>query len=91
MFISYDGKVIKDITDRNILYCGRTPECSKLSTLLEVYEQAERDALGDQAAAVLFLHYNKKVGAIRGPSKCFKITTADDIEMFKAIVTQKNK
>jgi len=79
--------VAKSLLDRSKIYKGQCPECAKLSLLHDVYERAHRDNLGDLPMSALFLHYGMTVVTVKGSSKNFKITTADDIELFKAFVT----
>lgn len=86
MFISEDGKTIKENAERSILYKASTPECSSFADMLEVYERAMAEGSEDMCTSALFLQYGKKVMGSRGSIKCFKITTAEDFELFKALL-----
>lgn len=86
MFVSEDGKNVKDNAERSLLYKASNPECSDFDTMYSMYERATADQNTDMCAAGLFVHYGKKVMGSRGSIKCFKITTAEDFELFKALL-----
>ena len=90
MFISHDENAVEQYTDRSCLYRGETPECAKLSDLMDIYEKANAEGITDLSTASLFLHFGKKVLTTRGNIKCFKITTAEDFELFKAFLSIKD-
>ena len=85
MFLS-DGQTITGNIDRSTLYKGTAPECAKLDAMLEVYKAATEQNMTELSTAGLFLHYGKKVLASKGSIRCFKITTAEDFELFKALL-----
>jgi len=86
MYLSSDQGFVNECVDRSVLFCGQTPECALLSDYSEVYETANtRNFEGPPAA--LFLRCNKSVRKVDGSAMSFKITTQDDIELFKAIVS----
>lgn len=85
MYVSSDNAIVSERADRSVLFCGQTPECALLSDLIEVYDTARSRGLEDPTAA-LFLLCGKTVRKVEGSAKSFKITTQDDIELFKAMV-----
>ena len=87
---SEEGKAERTL-DRNVIFKGQNPECASLKTLHSLYQKAIEDNLPDMAASALFLHYGVSVATVRGSSMNFKITTADDLELFKAFVAMKQK
>ena len=91
MYVSKDGEDLVESADRGNLYNGQCPECAELKTLAEVYNAAEKDGISDLPAAALFLKYKKRVAAVNGSAMSFKITTAEDIELFKAMLALKEK
>ena len=86
MYLCEGDEALTGNIDRGILYKGSAPECAELSALLEVYRKANEDAITNLGTAGLFLHYNKKVLHTRASVKCFKITTAEDFDLFKALL-----
>ncbi|MBR2937036.1 MAG: 2-C-methyl-D-erythritol 4-phosphate cytidylyltransferase [Oscillospiraceae bacterium] len=86
MFISGDGKTVKSGTDRKVLFKGTTPECAYLESLLELYAEDAAVINTDLSTSELALFRGKRVLAAKGHIKCFKITTADDFELFKAFL-----
>lgn len=84
MFFSEDGEVCASTIDRSKLFKGQTPECARLSTMLELYkEEAVRQDAALSTSGIA-LAKNMRVLLSKGHNKCFKITTADDFELFKA-------
>lgn len=86
MFVSDDGETVVNVANRAELYKGVGPECARLSTLLEIYESANVSGAVDASTAGLAIHCGKKVCRAKGHIKCFKITTVDDFELFKAFL-----
>ena len=83
-----EGKAERTL-DRSVIFKGQNPECASLETFHSLYQKALEDNLPDMAASALFLHYGVPVATVRGSSMNFKITTADDLELFKAYVSSK--
>lgn len=79
------GNVERNL-DRNVIFKGQNPECASLEEFHSLYQKALTDNLQDMAASALFLHYGHPVATVRGSSMNFKITTADDLELFRAYV-----
>ena len=88
MFVSEDGMTLEQNARRDNLVRGYTPECAKLSSLLELYEDAKILKDPSLSTTGLAVEKGKKVISVRGHIKCFKITTADDFELFKALLSQ---
>ena len=86
-----DGDTFVDqVLDRSHLYKGQCPEFHNLEVLQELQELAEKETLPDLPLYSLLLHLKKKLAYVKGSSKSFKITTADDIEIFKALIRVEN-
>jgi len=86
MFVSDDGQMVSGAENRALLYKGVGPECGWLNVLLEIYESSDINNAIDTSTAGLAIQCGKKVLAAKGHIKCFKITTADDFELFKAFL-----
>ena len=48
--------------------------------------RAEEQGISNCTTTELCLKFNKKVSMVKGSSKSFKITTKEDIELFKALL-----
>lgn len=86
MFVSKDGQRIAENADRAVLYKGQSPECAHLSVLMELYQSEDAQLDPGLSTSGLAVKCNKKVLVAKGHFKCFKITTADDFELFKALL-----
>ena len=89
MFISNNGVELKEVADRTVLYCAQTPESARLGDMIEVYNKINCNMI-DLPLSALFLNSGRKVMAFPGSSKSFKITTKDDIEIFKSMIKASN-
>ena len=72
--------------DRNEYLLGQCPETAFLKLLKEIYFKAEKEGGCDLSAANLAVRYGKRVEAVRGSAKSFKITVQDDLDIFKALL-----
>lgn len=84
MYFSQDGQCVDQHIERSNLFKGQTPECAQLHTFLDIYEEEATRQDTKLSTSGLALIKNKPVILSKGHIKCFKITTADDFELFKA-------
>ena len=84
MFFSNEGELADKHVERSKLYKGQAPECIKLNTVLELYADEESRLDTQLSTSGLALAKGKRVLLTKGHIKCFKITTVDDFELFKA-------
>lgn len=87
MFISEDGETVKENIDRSMMYKQAGPECANLGVLLELYKDMDSITSSALSTAGLAVSRGRTVLAAKGHIKCFKITTADDFELFKAFLS----
>ena len=80
---------IDAVKDRSVLYKGQCPEFVQFSILNELMASARNQAFADLPLYALLLQLGRKVSYVKGSSKGFKITTAEDVELFKAMIRQK--
>lgn len=86
MFLSGDGVEVSDNIKRTTLFKQAGPECARLDTLLALYRDINTENANELSTAGLAVSCGKKVLAAKGHIKCFKITTADDFDLFKAFL-----
>lgn len=89
MFVSEDGNIIDGVYPREKLFRGQTPESICISLANEVYNIAIDEGYCIDSPTQLLLHYNKPVGKSLGSSNNLKITTQEDIMLFKTILTDR--
>ena len=87
MFRSEDGTHVTEHVERSKLFKGVAPECGALDTMLELYEDEMARKNPQLSTSGLAVAAGKRVRLSNGHIKCFKITTADDFELFKAYLT----
>lgn len=91
IFKSQDGKESIESIPRESLFRTQTPHVYSLSKLLCAHEKAEKMNLTDTVATCTLMNaLGEKIYFSRGSEKNLKITTQDDLEMFKAYLNMKN-
>ena len=99
MFISHDGCIADEDVDKKILFQGQTPETFHFSIINEVCRKNFEEGKVDLSISALLLKDGKKVYLSKGSNQNFKITTQEDLDLFKALLnispsrklSQKNK
>lgn len=91
VFVSKDGKESIASLNREELWRTQTPHAYKFSELWAVHVQAQADNITNTAASCsLMQRYGYTTYFSRGSEKNIKITTAEDIEIFKALLNARN-
>lgn len=79
------------VHDRDKLMRTQTPQAFPLGKLANIHEMAiEKGILNSIASCTLMIELGQKVYFSIGSEKNIKLTTTDDIEIFKALLTTKN-
>lgn len=86
MFISDDGATIKGIYPREKLFKGQTPETMRYDIALNSYQSAKLNGLKIDSPSSLLMQLDKPVGLSQGSQGNIKITTQDDVILFKSIL-----
>lgn len=87
MLTSGDGERASASIPRDQLFKTQTPHGFPLKALLDAHEQArQRGITGSVASCTLMLELGGTIHFSRGSEKNFKITTPEDIEIFKALL-----
>ena len=77
----------KEQIDRNRIIRVQTPQCYKYDLIKSLYERADQDNLDDFVYAnILALHYGVEIFFSKGSNNNIKITTKEDINLFKALL-----
>lgn len=73
--------------DRNNIIRVQTPQCYKFDLIRSLYEQADKDCKEDFVYAnTMALHYGIEIFFSKGSNSNIKITTKEDIVLFKALL-----
>ena len=84
---SEDQKTITSGIDRNSLYQVQTPQTFKYGLILLAHENAIKNKLPNVTDdAKLVLEMGHKVHLVEGDKYNFKITTSEDLKLFKALL-----
>lgn len=89
MFISEDGNMINGVYPREKLFRGQTPESMRLSIANMFYNKALEDNNHIDSPTNLLMYYEQPVGKSLGSSNNLKITTQEDIMLFKTILSNR--
>lgn len=87
IFVTGDGATTTQYIPRDTLRRVSTPQAYKFSKLLWAYEKAFSEGVGIQAstyANTLMVELGERLHFAAGSDKNIKLTTKDDLELFKA-------
>lgn len=91
VYVSEDPKVARSSIPRETLWRTQTPHTYKLRDLLKAHETADSKGLKNLAASCSLMEaLGKDIFFSKGSEKNLKITTVEDIEIFKALLNAKN-
>ena len=91
MLETYDKKESCKSIDREILYRTQTPHAMYLGELLDLHEQAkEKGITGSVATCTLLIECGYTVYFCKGSDLNFKITSKEDLLIFKALISESN-
>lgn len=87
---SKDNETINEILDRKEIYQTQTPQSFRFSIIKEAHERALKDNVPNVTDdCKLAMHFGVDVHFVQGDKMNFKVTTPEDLEMFKALVKKK--
>lgn len=87
VFQSEDGKTSCASTEREKLYRTQTPHTYRLGDLLESHTEAQRRGITNTAASCLLMkELGKTTYFSKGSEENLKITTLEDLRIFKALL-----
>lgn len=84
IYLSTDGKNVDRQGDRSAIYRGLGLESTRFKDALAVSTRAKDEGVKDFPLTTLMLHYGYHVIASEGSVRSFKITTQEDLDMFRA-------
>ncbi|MCU9533617.1 2-C-methyl-D-erythritol 4-phosphate cytidylyltransferase [Streptococcus sp. CSL10205-OR2] len=91
VFMSQDGVHGESVIDRDLLYRTQTPHVYKLSDVIKIHEKAAEKGITKSAATCVLMHeLGEKVYFSKGCETNLKITTVNDLLMFKSLLSTKN-
>lgn len=88
MFVSRDGIIIDKVFPREELFKGQTPESIQYGIAYSAYREADQKGLYIDSPTSLLLKLNIPVGLSLGSQENLKITTMEDIALFKTIIEE---
>lgn len=87
IFNVLDEKSTDSYINREKIRCLQTPQAYNYSKILKVYESENSSIDTTLYANNIMSNFGEKLYFAKGSSKNIKITTVDDIEIFKALLT----
>ena len=87
MLKSEDAVVSEEQLSRNTVKMTQTPQAFFVNDLLAAHREAlEKGITASVASCTMYIELGRKVYLSKGSEKNLKLTTTDDIEMFKALL-----
>lgn len=91
VFVSKDGEQSNTALNREELWRTQTPHAYKFNELWDVHNRALKDGVTSTAASCSLMQlYGYTTYFSKGSEKNVKITTVEDIEVFKALLNARN-
>lgn len=91
MLKTKDGLSSEEQVPRDYLKITQTPQSFFLNDLIEAHKEAEEKGIVNSVAScTLFIELGKKLYMSNGSEKNIKLTTPDDIDIFKALLNLKS-
>lgn len=91
VFVSEDGTESHSALNRDVLWRTQTPHSYNFDELWKIHNRAIEDGFTNMAASCsLMQEYGYTTYFSKGSEKNIKITTIEDIEIFKALLNAKN-
>ena len=91
MLLTADGLSADDQIARSSLKRTQTPQAFHLGDLADAHAEAQNRGITNSiASCTLFVEFGRKVYFSAGAEKNVKLTTPEDIEIFKALLKSKN-
>lgn len=91
VFVSNDGIESKTELNRDELWRTQTPHAYRFNELWKIHNKAIEDGVANMAASCsLMQRYGFTTYFSKGSEKNIKITTVEDIEIFRALLNAKN-
>lgn len=88
---SPDAHRSESLVDRSTTWRTQTPQGFPLGTLVRMHEEAERRGIVDSVAScTLAVELGMKVHFCLGSEKNIKLTTVEDIDIFRALLVQRS-
>jgi 2-C-methyl-D-erythritol 4-phosphate cytidylyltransferase len=90
VFTTESGTDTQEMLDRDVIVRTQTPHTYRLGDLWDAHQQARERGIKNTAASCMLMHeLGKRSYFSMGSEKNIKITTVDDIEIFKALLSVK--
>lgn len=86
MYIKTGPNFTKENMDRSLLVRGQTPEAVSGKRMRELYPAAEKQGLKIDSISALQVALGWDIHFARGDEKNIKLTTTEDIDLFKALL-----
>jgi 2-C-methyl-D-erythritol 4-phosphate cytidylyltransferase len=87
MLKTTDGLTSSEQVQRDNLRRTQTPQAFKIGSLFDAHEEAKQKGITNSiASCTLMIELGRKVSFSLGSEKNIKLTTPDDIEIFKALL-----
>lgn len=92
MLKTYDSLSSVEQVPRDNLKITQTPQSFFLKDIIAAHEEAlEKGITNSVASCTMYIELGKKLYLSKGSEKNIKLTTADDLEIFKALLKEKQE
>ncbi len=90
MFLLQENKsFLADILDRNVVYRGMGPDAVRFDIAIKEFDDYNERGVYEYPLSEMLARKGYKVAISKSSSKCMKITTAEDLEIFISLYESK--
>lgn len=90
MLKTYDGLSTEQQISRDNLKITQTPQAFFLNDIIEAHKEAlSKGITNSVASCTMYIELGRKLYMSKGSEKNLKLTTTEDIEIFKALLNSK--
>lgn len=89
VYFSRNGQQIDNLLDRSCLYAGQAPEAFRFGEYLAIHDSVSDDEIAATVGtSQIAYNHGMKVRMVKGSERNLKITTAEDLNTFEAILSE---
>jgi 2-C-methyl-D-erythritol 4-phosphate cytidylyltransferase len=90
IYVCKEGVCITDAPNRSLLHAGQTPEAFKLGQFLRIHDESSYEEISNVTGGAQFAtQKGLQVFLSRGEEINFKITTPEDLDRFKQVISNR--
>ncbi len=87
--VSEGGEFVEDLPSRDMFYTAQAPQCFRLADVMKAHAEVRKEGKGYEGiidTCTLMKKMGAKVAIVKGPRGNIKVTTPEDLYLFRAMI-----